>query len=138
MNLKMRKFTLSIFAILLTAFCAAGCAKTPLNADEFMSFGMYDLEKARESGKVRTFSLSYDVAFDEVKKILGSNTLTIYSSSRKKRYIVAMGFPKQINTTRVGIFFDPVSGNQTKITLSSLSSTALEKADTIIFGGLKK
>jgi hypothetical protein len=49
-----------------------------------------------------------------------------------------MGFHKQTDTTRVGVFFNSLSGNETQITLSSLSDTALAKGAAIIFGGLEK
>ncbi|MGB2599609.1 MAG: hypothetical protein WBB86_08760 [Candidatus Omnitrophota bacterium] len=133
-----RKTITAIPVVLLASLLLSGCAHYSTDVGAFMGIGIQDLEKARKDGKVETFPIPFSVAFDEVTKILKDAKLTIYESSKKKGYIVAMGFHKQINTTRVGIFFESISENRTRITLSSLSSTALEEADAAVFGGLTK
>lgn len=133
-----RKTITAIPIVLLVSLLLGGCAHYSTDVGAFMGIGIQDLEKARKDGKVETFPIPFSVAFDEVTKILKDAKLTIYESSKKKGYIVAMGFHKQINTTRVGIFFESISENRTRITLSSLSSTALEEADAAVFGGLTK
>ncbi|MFH1665323.1 MAG: hypothetical protein ABIA77_04155, partial [Candidatus Omnitrophota bacterium] len=70
--------------------------------------------------------------------IAKENKLTVYQSDKKAGYIVIMGFDKQVDTTRVGIFFDKVNDSRTKITLSSLSRSALSKASSIFFEGLQQ
>jgi len=124
-------------SFLLIACLVSGCTSYPTTFLDIFGVSREDLEKARKDGIKKEFSLSYDETFDRVTKILQSNNLTIYQSSRKKGYIVAMNFPKQTNTTRVGIFFEPVNKGKTSITLSSLSSTALAKAEATIMGGLE-
>jgi hypothetical protein len=132
------KTSIAISVVLLVPLLLGGCAHFSSDAGALMGIGIQDLEKARKDGKIETFPIPFSVAFDEVTKILKDAKLTIYESSRKKKYIVAMGFHKQIDTTRVGIFFESISENRTRITLSSLSSSALDKADAVVFGGLTK
>lgn len=133
-----QKVITSLSALLLTALLLGGCATFLEDIEGVFATEVSDLEKARSSGKTETFPLSFDAAFDKVTDILKKNNLTIYQINRKRKYIIVMGFKKQIDTTRVGVFFEPVSDNETRITLSSLSSMTLPKAEAIIFGGLKK
>ena len=134
----MKKIFISIPALLLLVLFTGGCAHYSTDLKAFFGTGIRDLEEARGEGKVKTFPYSYDVAFDKVSHILKKNKLKVYQSNKKENYIVAMGFHQQIDTTRVGIFFEPVSDNEIRITLSSLSSLALSKAEVIIFNGLEK
>jgi uncharacterized lipoprotein len=131
----MRK-TMVMILILSFAVCAAGCSST-YNMRSLAGINVRDLEQAKSSGKTQTFTAPYNETYDAVLRILEENGLTVYGESRKKRLIVAMGFKKQIDTTRVGIFFAPVSDSSTQVTLSSLSSATMEKAASIIFGGLR-
>lgn len=112
--------------VFVAVFLTSGCAR------------YYSLKQACATGRTEVFPYTYNTAFTKTKAILKGNNLVIYRLSKKTKFIIAMGFPNQVNTTRVGIFFEPLPDSETKITLSSLSSTALEKADKIIFGGLKK
>jgi len=113
-----------------------GCAHFSYDSKALLGIGIQDLESARSSGIERTFTLPYEDLFNTVKTILDQNNITIYQQNMEKKYIVAMGFEKQVTTTRVGIFFDTISNDQTKITLSSLSKTTIIKAEDIIFGAL--
>jgi hypothetical protein len=133
-----KKTVILIPALLLTVILSGGCAHYSTDLNAFFGTGVRDLEKARAEGKEKVFPCSYDAAFEKVTEIMKKNKLTIYQSNKKEKYIVAMGFQKQIDTTRVGIFFEPVSDKETRITLSSLSSLALSKAEAIIFGDLGK
>ena len=133
----MKNIIKSIPAVILIFLMCTSCANLPVDGKALAGISVKDLEEACSGGKEKTFSLSYAAAFDKVTKILRKNELTIFQSDKKKGYIVAMGFPRQINTTRVGIFFESLDDDNTKLTLSSLSSTSLVKAETIVFGGLE-
>ncbi|MFH1878322.1 MAG: hypothetical protein ABH883_05905 [Candidatus Omnitrophota bacterium] len=126
-----------VSALYLSTLFISGCAYQPINFETFTGIGISDLEKARSTGKNKTVALSYDEAFNKVNSILESNDLTVFLVSKEKKYIVAIGFPRQTDTTRVGIFFTPIDTGNTEITLSSLSSTALAKAEKIIFNGIE-
>ncbi|MFH1664835.1 MAG: hypothetical protein ABIA77_01670 [Candidatus Omnitrophota bacterium] len=132
----MKNPVIRLLAACLTVSLVSGCSLYSINSGSLLGINVQDLEKARDNGLTKTVSLDYSAAFDKVTGILENKGLTIYQSDRKKQYIVTMGFPKQTDTTRVGIFFDRLPDGGTKITLSSLSSTALEKARTDIFGEL--
>jgi len=111
---------------------SSGCASCPTVVYDVLGTSHADLEKARDVGITREFDMSLDQTFNRVLEILKEDDLIVFQKSERRDYIVAIGFPKQNNTTRVGIFFEGTGNNQTSITLSSLSSTALQKADTMI------
>ncbi len=132
---------ISIFSLLVSLFIVSssltGCASIGDPIGDFIGTGLSDLQKARANGLTRDFPVAYDSAFDKAMKVIKDNNLVSYQSDRKKGYIVFMGLPKQVDTTRVGVFFESLDGNNTRITLSSLSSTALTKSGSLIFGGLE-
>ena len=115
---------------------SSGCARTTEFMGSAVGINIQDLEKMRAEGKSKVFALSYDEAFTRVIDTLHNGGYTVFRSNKGQRYIVAMGFPRQVDTTRVGIFFDPAGENQTKVTLSCLSETCLSKATGVIFAGL--
>ena len=125
-----------IILVVLVAFLTAGCASGSFNMASIAGLNMQDLETARADGVKKTYPLPYDAAFDDITKILEKNELLVFRASREKKYIVAMGFHQQVDTTRVGIFFKPAPDGATEITLSSLSPTALARAEKIIFEAL--
>ena len=126
-------FTLVLALSLITI---AGCSSSKYNLASLAGTNMRDLESAKDQGAARTFDMSQNNAFEETLTVLNNNKLTVFQADPTKGYIVAMGINEQVNTTRIGIFFESVSTTKTKITLSSLSSLALAKAKKIIFGGL--
>lgn len=132
----MKTLTLLIISIFLVSSGLTGCANFSANPKGLLGINTSDLVKAKSAGVEQSFDLSYNEAFDKVTSILIANKLNIYQSDRRKGLIVVMNFPKQTDTTRVGIFFDKETDERTTITLSSLSSTALEKAESIIFAQL--
>ncbi len=122
-----------LLMLFLTLF-AGGCANLSYDAGAFAGLGIKDLEKARAKGAEKVFRISYDAAFDRMMGVIKSNGLTAYQSNREKRYIVVMGFPRQTDTTRVGVFFDDLGDGTTRVTLSSLSRSCLIKAESMFFG----
>lgn len=110
-----------------------GCVSYRYNPGALLGVNIEDLKKARETGAEKIVSIPYEEAFKKTLSLLQNNGLTIYQKSKRKRYIIAMDFTKQVNTTRAGIFFDILPENKTKITISSLSKTTLQKAEQIVF-----
>lgn len=131
-----RSLLARLVLVLVLSISLSGCASTKTAVGDFFGFGIHDLEAARATGITRTYQLSCDAAFDKVLAVANAASLTVYKAERKRGVIVVMGLPKQVDTTLIGIFFESVDANTTKITLSSLSSTALKKANSIIFGGM--
>ncbi|MDP8298333.1 MAG: hypothetical protein P9L88_00275 [Candidatus Tantalella remota] len=128
----MKHLSAYISIVLLTALSVSSCASSiPAS---LVGINIRDLESARADGRIETVSLSYNDAYNKVMDIIKDNKLVVFRSSKKAKYIVFIGLPNQTNTTRVGVFFESISDNNTEITVSSLSDTALEKAAAIIFG----
>ncbi|MFH1305598.1 MAG: hypothetical protein ABIH74_04290 [Candidatus Omnitrophota bacterium] len=121
-------------SILLSVVLSAGCAQSnKFNFASLMGVNVDDLRAARATGEKKTIPLSYSDAYDKAKVLVKEHSLTVLRTSKAGRYIVVIGIPKQVNTTRVGIFFEPVTDKSTKVTLSSLSDTALAKAKEMVF-----
>ncbi len=132
----MNKSITKLFSILLILFSISGCASNSYNLSALAGTNIRDLEAAKSSGRSIIYPADYNETFNAVTRVLQDNKLTIYESNPKNGFIIVMGLPKQETTTRIGIFFESAKGS-TKIILSSLSSTALAKADSIIFNGLQ-
>jgi hypothetical protein len=125
-----------IAAVLLFSVQVSGCASIKESVTDFFGFSISDLEKARETGLTRTYPLPYDTAFDKAVEAAKAAKVTVYKADRARGVITLMDIPKQVDTTFVGVFLEAVDASNTKITISSLSSLALQKAGMIIFGGM--
>ncbi len=133
----MKMKTAGYFVVILVAAVSfAGCAGTRASVGDFFGYGISDLEKARETGLSRVYPLPYDTAFDKAVEAAKTGKVTVYKADRKRGIITIMDVPKQVDTTFIGVFVESVDASNTKITISSLSSTALTKAGMIIFGGM--
>jgi len=130
-----------LVSVFVSSVLLGGCAQFPftcLNLTPLVGFNVQDLRQAaRENGREKVVSMPYETAFYKTISILKTHNLTIYQNNIRGRYIVAMNFTKQVNTTRLGVFFESVDKNKTKITLGSLSTGVLQKGEEIIFKGLK-
>lgn len=128
-------------AIVVSSVLLGGCAQFPftcLNLTPLVGFNVQDLRQAaRENGREKVVSIPYETAFNKTLSILKTHNLTIYQSNMWGKYIVAMNFTKQVNTTRLGVFFESIDENKTKITLGSLSTSVLQMGEKIIFEELK-
>jgi len=120
-----------VISVIMAVHILSGCSSMP-TAQDILAINIDDLIDAKDSGISREVPLSYDAAYDKVTDIVRNQNLRIFRESRSRGYIVVINFPKQTNTTRVGIFFETVSNNNTEVTISSLSTTALEKANLMI------
>ena len=73
------------------------------------------------------------VAPADVKPIL-----ELFLQDKARRHIVVMGVPTSIDTTEVGIFFEPAGDGLTRVEISSLSTNAKTRAAELIFPELEK
>jgi hypothetical protein len=69
-------------------------------------------------------------------KVIKKQKWVIFQKDEIKGFIVVMGIHGNVNTTEVGIFFDELSDNQTRIEISSLSTTAKRKVAKGLFHDL--
>ncbi len=134
----MKHFKIISVSIFLTLSLLSGCSGLMPDLEAFGGMGVKDLERAKSDGVSKTFDLSTADVFDKTLSVLEKNKLTVYQSNKRKGYIVFMGIEKQTDTTRVGVFFRSVNTNKTKVTISSLSSSARTKGELIIFKGLSE
>lgn len=122
-----------VFFIISALLFSSGCSGFNFDLRSLTGNNIKDLERAAEtSGKTKLFTGTYPVVFAKITDMLTSNNITIFQSNEPEKYIVAMGFPKQNDTTRVGIFFED-TGSGIKVTLSSMSTSALIKAEKMLF-----
>lgn len=121
-----------VIIMISVVLVSSGCSSLHFDPGSFSGTNINDLERVKVSGKTKLFTKAYPVVFAEIKAKLTSNKIDIFQSNEIEKYIVAMGFPKQNDTTRVGIFFEPTESG-TKVTLSSLSTSALIKAEKMLF-----
>jgi hypothetical protein len=123
-----------LYTFLGIALLLTGCVTYPNTVSDIMAVGYSDLlSAAKDNGIVKEFAMNFDETFDYMLEKLKDNDLTIYQEHRSGSFIIAMGFPKQNETTRVGIFLTSGAGSSTKVTISSLSSGCLLRAEKILF-----
>lgn len=134
----MRETKLFYIVILLVyTYILTGCVSYPDSIGDIMATSHSDLDKPRDTDIAVTFNASKESLFDQVITIMKDNKLIAYQKDKRKDFIIAMGFPKQTNTTQVGIYFKSDKEGVTRVTLTSLSATCLKKAEAIIMMRLK-
>ncbi|HSV43021.1 MAG TPA: hypothetical protein VLJ10_00560, partial [Candidatus Bathyarchaeia archaeon] len=89
------------------------------------------LELTRPFGEKEYANLSEVEAAEKSKK--EKPPFVLFQQNAQRRWMVVMGVPQAVDTTEVGIFFDSMSEEQTKIVVVSLSSRAQATAAAIIF-----
>ena len=93
------------------------------------------LEQARDNAITKTYNKSY---WDCVRSAItyAHKNWVIFKKDEIKGYMVVMGVKGCVNTTEIGIFFDELSDNQTRIEIASLSTNAKRKVAKALFHGL--
>ena len=69
-------------------------------------------------------------------EVVNKNYFDIFINNRKKRHMVVMGIPGNIETTEAGIFFSQPNLTTVKIEVTSLSSSAKRKVAKFVFDEL--
>jgi hypothetical protein len=96
--------------------------------------------RALEEARVRAVTKTYDKPYwDCVRStidVIKKTGWLIFKKDEIKGYIVVMHVKGCVNTTEIGIFFDELSDNQTRIEISSLSTNAKRKVAKRLFHGL--
>ncbi len=137
------------FPIGLLLFCllSCGCAQVTETAKVLWGSSTATLEEAREDGESKTFACSYEDCFDTVLRMdrdratednrLPTNKIfDVFLKDRSQGHMVVMGISGNVNTTKVGIFFERKGIRATQIDITSLSSTAKEKVAAAVFNEL--
>jgi len=94
------------------------------------------LEKARDKAMTKTYDKSYWDCVRSAITVVNNKHWVIFKKDEIKGYLVIMGVKGNVNTTEIGIFFDELSDAQTRIEISSLSTSAKRKVAKALFHGL--
>ena len=122
----------------IIVFFAGGCAQTAETVKVVWGSSTRALKEARAEAVREEFPLAYDACFREILQIAGTEKWEIFIKDKNQGTIVIMGIPGNVNTTEVGIFLDKEGVSQTKVEVSSLSSSAKLKVSEILFEELRK
>ncbi len=149
----MKKINLLSFITVLLFI--AGCAHGPIETTKrFLGVSTQDLENARDKGVFWVYYANVDDCFDASIKAVRDMGGLVYMRNKPKKMIVAMDFEYErrsvsedekiikpldeiIDTTEIGIFFESVDQDKTKVVLSSLSSSLLADIADNFFNALK-
>ncbi|MDP8259588.1 MAG: hypothetical protein P9L96_01080 [Candidatus Gygaella obscura] len=145
-----------ILNVIVLVFLFSGCAHLPLETGKrFLGVSTQDLENARSTGVFWVYYGEIDDCFDAALKAVKDIGGVVYMRNKRKKMIVGMDFKYErrlvdeedtlikpldeiIDTTEVGIFFEAMENNKTKVELSSLSSSLLEDIARRFFKSLEE
>ena len=134
--------------IIILAFLAvvsSGCGPVVETGRVFWGTSIRSLEQARPDGKKKTFSCAVEECYRCVMQLtyrgkfkddVEGKPFKYFIEDPRRRYLVVMGVPGSVDTTEVGIFFEPKDDRQVMVNVASLSSYATIKASDIIFNAL--
>ena len=94
------------------------------------------LEQARDKAITKTYNKSYWDCVRSAIAVVNKKQWVIFKKDEIKGYMVVMGVKGCVNTTEIGIFFDVLSDNQTRVEISSLSTNDKRKVAKGLFHGL--
>jgi len=132
-----RWISFSLSALFLGA-AVLGCSHVVESSKTLWGSSTRALEEARTKALTKSYPVDFGECFDSVLAIVQESGYTIFLKDRVERHIVVIGIPGNVDTTEVGIFFDPPENGKIKIDVSSLSSTAKAKVAETIFSELDK
>mgnify|MGYP001584180729 CR=1 FL=1 len=112
------------FMVIILLFCLSvfGCAGLREMCAGFKGVSIKALEEARKDAIARHFNYDYFTAYSKSLDALKQMQAYVYKQDIKQ-HIIAI-YVSQTDTTPVGIFFQEVNKDTTKIEVSSLSSYA--------------
>ena len=134
----MKKYLpLAFLLIFVSAIILVGCARITESGRILLGTSTRALEETKDkTGLSQSFNLDYPTCYDKVINLLRIKKAYIFLHSPAKHRIVALNLKGENDTTEVGIFFEEIKPQETKIILTSLSPTYLKLASEIIFEGL--
>jgi len=137
-----------ILFVILAVTLLSGCARLKETGKVLWGSSTKALEEQRSTATTKTYRCFFPECFDAVASILEENEYTIFIQSSKKKLIVVMNtaqkFPPNedgeagVNTTEIGIFFEPLQLKEIRVEVVSLSTSAQEAASEKIFSALDK
>ena len=125
--------------IALLCFCSS-CTTVFDNTVEFgktvWGSSTRALERARDRAISRTYDKPYWDCVRSAIDIIGKKKWVMFKKDEIKGCLVVMGVKGCVNTTEIGVFFEELSDNQTRIEVSSLSTNAKRKVAQGLFHAL--
>ncbi len=82
------------------------------------------LEQARSQAITKTYDKSYWNTMRAAIAVMEKEEWVLFKKDEVSGYVVLMGIKGAVNTTEVGVFLVEVTPNQTRIEISSLSTSA--------------
>lgn len=82
------------------------------------------LEQARSDAITKTYDKSYWNTIRAAIAVMEKEEWILFKKDEVSGYVVLMGIKGAVNTTEVGVFFVEVTPNQTRVEISSLSTSA--------------
>ncbi len=133
----------NVFFIATVWLCCSSCATlnkvvaVPVEvAKSIWGSSTRVLEQARNKAITTTYDKPYWDCMHSAIAVAGKKHWVIFNKNEIKGYMVVMGVKGCVNTTEIGIFFDKLSDNQTRIQITSLSTNAKRKVAKGLFHGL--
>ncbi len=126
-------------AALIFAFCIfnfTGCAAITEGTRGFLGISTRSLEKARKSAIVKELPYDYFTSYTKILDALKSTRSRLYEQD-VKNHMIAL-YVSESDTTAVGVFFEEIGQNNTRIEISSPSTYAREFIAAKIFELLEK
>lgn len=135
-----------IWLLFLLLPLLASCGTVTETAKAIWGSSTKALEAARVDAPSRTFRCDRDACMDVVAGMTVEDldqdpprlkSFSLFSQNRRTGVLVLMDVPGMINTTEVGVFFDPLpEEGGVKVDVASLSSHAEQNASDILFAEL--
>lgn len=125
---------------MLALICTlASCARISNAGKIITGTSTRALEQAPAQSRLKqTFRAGYPVVYQRILNILKERHALAFLHSQKKQRILAMNLLGETDTTEIGIFFTPLSQEETQVEIVSLSPGRLKLAAGMIFSELAK
>jgi len=124
--------------VVLCCAATAGCAHLKEAGRCIWGTSVAHLERARADGRALDVTLGRDAAFETIEKILTDSGARVYLKARDKAYLAAMNFTGHVDTTQVGVFFEPRSEHATRIEVASLSPSLVDQVAQLLIAKLEQ
>ncbi len=122
-------------ALIITLVLLSGCSPVEIGKTIWGS-STRALEEARADAITKTYDKSYWDTLRSSLDVMVKQDWVIFKKDEVAGIIVLMGIRGSVNTTEVGVFFVEVSPTQTRIEISSLSTTAKRMVAKRLFHGI--
>jgi len=123
--------------VLALGTAGTGCGHLKEAGRRIWGSSIGHLERARADGKALDVALGRDAAFERVEAVLKESGAQVYLKDRDKAYLAAMGFTGHVDTTQVGVFFEPGPQDTTRIEVASLSPSLVDQVAELLINKLE-